>query len=464
MRFIAQHRVLCIFYFDEVIIMKHITKPLSIVLALLMLISVFAVAPITASAEVSGDYEYEILEDGTAEITKYSGKNTVLEIPSEFDGYTVTSIGISAFEDCTNLANVNIPNGVTSIGYRAFSRCTSLASVNIPNGVTSIGEDAFLTCVSLTSVTIPSSVTSLGYEAFSRCTSLASVTIENGVTRIGSYAFSGCESLRSITIPSSVTNIDNSAFSGCTSLSSVTIENGVTRIGDNAFEVCSNLRSITIPSSVTRVGDRAFYYCTRLTKVTIPSSVSSIGDDAFLCCTNLTDVYYTGSESDWDNIGIGNYNESLTNATIHYNAKYPAECDHATTKTVGAKSATYFAKGNTGIKICADCGTEIAKGRTTAVKKLKTPKVTVKPAKKAIKVTYKKVKDAKGFMVTYKLGKKTYNEKCTLSKKELKKATVTKTIKVKKSGNYKVTVKAFVTSGKKIAYSKPTSAKTVKVK
>ena len=67
-------------------------------------------------------------------------------------------------------------------------------------------------------------------------------------------------------------------------------------------------------------------------------------------------------------------------------------------------------------------------------------------------------------MVTYKIGKKTYIEKFTLSKKELKKAKVTKTIKVKKYGKYKVTVKAFVTSGKKIAYSKPTSAKSVKVK
>ena len=154
--------------------------------------------------------------------------------------------------------------------------------------------------------------------------------------------------------------------------------------------------------------------------------------------------------------------QPTTATTAPTTAPQPTECDHATTKTVGAKSATYFAKGNTGDKVCAVCGEVIEKGRTIAAKILKTPKVTVKPAKKAIKVTYKKVKDAKGFMVTYKLGKKTYNEKFTLSKKQLKKAKVTKTIKVKKYGKYKVTVKAFVTSGKKIAYSKPT--KTVKVK
>lgn len=106
----------------------------------------------------------------------------------------------------------------------------------------------------------------------------------------------------------------------------------------------------------------------------------------------------------------------------------------------------------------------VEKGTTIAVKKLKTPKVTVKPAKNAIKVTYKIVKDAKGFVVTYKLGKKTYNKKFTLSKKELKKAKVTKTIKVKNSGKYKVKVKAFVTLGKKTAYSYATKTAKVKVK
>ena len=139
-------------------------------------------------------------------------------------------------------------------------------------------------------------------------------------------------------------------------------------------------------------------------------------------------------------------------------------CEHSVTTTSGKKAATYFEKGYTGDTVCADCGEVVAKGSAIAKKVLKTPKVTVKAAKKAIKVTYKKVKDAKGFVVTYKLGKKTYNEKVTLSKKELKKAKVTKTIKVKKTGKYKVTVKAFVKSGKKVAYSDPTKAATAKVK
>ncbi|MGN1139414.1 MAG: hypothetical protein ACI4RM_08180, partial [Ruminococcus sp.] len=139
-------------------------------------------------------------------------------------------------------------------------------------------------------------------------------------------------------------------------------------------------------------------------------------------------------------------------------------CAHSKTTTTGKKTATYFEKGYTGDKVCADCGEVIVKGSKVAKKVLKTPKVTVKPAKNAIKVTYKKVKDAKGFKVTYKIGKKTYTKKYTLTKKELKKAKVTKTIKVKKSGKYKVTVKAFVTSGKKTAYSNPTKTAKVKIK
>ncbi|MGN0488893.1 MAG: choice-of-anchor I family protein [Ruminococcus sp.] len=141
-----------------------------------------------------------------------------------------------------------------------------------------------------------------------------------------------------------------------------------------------------------------------------------------------------------------------------------ATCQHSHTKTAGTKQATYFAKGYTGDKICNDCGKKIFIGKEIPKEVLKTPKVTIKPAKKAIKITYKNViKDAKGLKVTYKLGKKTYKKKFTLSKKELKKAKITKTIKVK-PGKYKITVNAFVTSGKKVAFSASTKAKKVKVK
>lgn len=103
---------------------------------------------------------------------------------------------------------------VTTINYSAFESCTSLTSVVIPNSVKTISHSAFQ-CTGLTNVTIPNSVTSLGYDAFKDCYFLASITIGNGIERIGDDTFMNCHSLTSITIPSYVTSIAGSAFSGC---------------------------------------------------------------------------------------------------------------------------------------------------------------------------------------------------------------------------------------------------------
>ena len=232
---------------------------------------------------------------------------------------SVTSIGNYVFYDCTSLTSATIPDSVTSIGDNAFYDCTSLTSVTIPDSVTSIGNSAFFGCTSLTSETIPNSVTSIGDNVFSFCASLTSIIIPNSVTSIGEDAFSYCTNLTSIIIPNSVTSIGDFAFSGCTSLTSVTIPNSVTSIGGSAFLSCKSLTSVTIPNSVTSIGGGEFMYCSSLTSIIIPNSVTSIGNSAFDSCTSLKDVYYTGSQSDWNKIYIDSNNQCLTNATIHYN-------------------------------------------------------------------------------------------------------------------------------------------------
>ena len=165
-----------------------------------------------------------------------AGEITSVSLP---DG--LTSIGSSAFYDCSSLTSITIPNSVTSIGDDAFYDCSSLTSVTIGNSVTSIGSSAFHSCSSLISITIPNSVTSMGIYAFRYCNSLTFVTLGNGLTSIGYCAFCGCYSLTSITIPNSVTSIENGAFQDCSSLSSVTIPNSVESIGYEAFDSCSRV-------------------------------------------------------------------------------------------------------------------------------------------------------------------------------------------------------------------------------
>ena len=116
-----------------------------------------------------------------------------MEIPN-----SVTSIGSSAFSNCSGLTAVEIPNSVTSIGDYAFSYCSGLTAVDIPNSVTSIGDGAFRGCSGLTAVEIPNSVTSIGGYAFAYCSGLTAVEIPNSVTSIGSGAFYGCDNLKMV--------------------------------------------------------------------------------------------------------------------------------------------------------------------------------------------------------------------------------------------------------------------------
>ena len=138
--------------------------------------------------------------------------------------------------------NSKIPadGSVTSIGERAFEGCSSLTSITVPNSVTSIGRRAFYECSSLTSITIPNSITSVGARAFRGCSSLTNIIIPNSVISLEGGAFSGCSSLTSITIPNNITIIESYAFSGCKSLTSIIISNCATSIGDGAFEGCSD--------------------------------------------------------------------------------------------------------------------------------------------------------------------------------------------------------------------------------
>ena len=186
----------------------------------------------------------------TAEVT-YKGSS-----PNQYDEYSGSIVIPSS------VTYNSVTYSVTSIGISAFDGCSALTSITIPNSVTSIGDYAFKGCSGLTSVTIPNSVTSIGNYAFSGCSGLTSISVESGNTHYDSRnscnaiietssntLIAGC---KNTVIPNSVTSIGDYAFSGCSDLTSVTIPNSVTSIGNYAFNGCSGLTSITIPNSVTR--------------------------------------------------------------------------------------------------------------------------------------------------------------------------------------------------------------------
>ena len=253
--------------------MTKLNKITSLLLSVIIVAGIFSAVPFVASALTSGRFEYSVLDDGTAGITKYNDIGSkAVTIPSTIDRYKVTGIGWSAFSGCTGLKSITIPSSVTEIGGYAFRGCKGLKSITIPSSVTEIGENAFRGCKGLTSITADKNnknYTSVNGVLFNKNKTeilaypnakSSSYVIPSSVTEIGSAAFYDCTGLKSVTIPSSVKEIGIDAFSGCTGLKSVTISNGVTNIESWAFYGCTGLKSVTIPSSVAEICGSAFGY------------------------------------------------------------------------------------------------------------------------------------------------------------------------------------------------------------
>ena len=118
------------------------------------------------------------------------------------------------------------------------------------------------------------------------------------------------------------------------------------------FSGCTSLTNVTIPKSVTTIGNDAFRGCKGLISITIPDSVTTIGDSAFSYCSKLTDVYYTGTQEQWDTLTINNDISDITEATIHYGSCPTA---HRNTVDVAKQDSTCTEIGYTAGQYCSDC-------------------------------------------------------------------------------------------------------------
>ena len=284
-----------------------------------------------ASGTLAGGLAWNLTKSGTLTI---SGKGAMPDFSSVEEqpwsdnnsqiqkiviGDGVTNIGSSAFWNCGALS-VEIASSVAVIGNSAF-RDSKIISATIPSGVKTIGDDAFRGCKNLSSVTIGEGVETIGQNVFSACTSLASITLPASLGEIGSATFMECTEMKSVkfTQGSKQVKLGDNMFTECWNLMSVTLPLNIDRIGEGMFQNCKMLAGVEIPQGAESIGMHAFASCSAFTTVIIPDSVTTIGMAAFADCP-LKDIYFTGTETQWNSIGkLGDTASKVSESTIHYN-------------------------------------------------------------------------------------------------------------------------------------------------
>lgn len=277
---------------------------------------------------------------------------------------SITTIGTTPFLNCyvtsvktpTNalvcmpkdsVVNMEITNSITSITERLLSGFVVLKSVIIPSNITSIGNYAFENCTSLerldvpnapitnSGIVIPSGVTSLGEGAFLNCLKVRKMTLPDNLTTIGDRAFSGCAGLPNLTIPTSVTTagsrilVDTSLMElkiATNIISSVkedvkyiTIYSG-TSLAKDAFKNNGVIVELKITASgFTTIGESALESCSNLKTLYVPATLNKVSAYGFKN-NALENIYFGGTSSQWNNMSTGFQWKYGTNFTVIYDS------------------------------------------------------------------------------------------------------------------------------------------------
>ena len=260
----------------------------------------------------------------------------------------VTSIGDSAFKFCSKLSVPVLPSRLERIGNEAFRSCAGASDLRVlPESLRSVGIYAFGGCRGIQSLSIPGTLSRISRSAFSICSGMKELTIAEGVETIGVRAFDGCNQLETVSLPSTLRTIEERAFLGCNALTACTLPDGVRSIGLYAFDGIK-IQNLAFPGSVTRIGPHAygatavetvvlprslkcvsfeaFNYCKQLKTLYIPVGVEVLGYRSFRDDSALKDVYYEGSQSQWNAVrGVKASELTASSPTIHFNAAMPGQ-------------------------------------------------------------------------------------------------------------------------------------------
>ena len=173
----------------------------------------------------------------------------------------ITGINYRLTRMFKNAISVTLPSSLESIGENNFSNFTKLETVTIPDNrkLKYIYTSAFEKCTSLKSINLPQGLESIYSRAFHTCSNLTNLKLPSTLTRIDELAFSNGPRFKNneLTVPKGVTTIKSRSIYNINDLKTINVENGVTKIEYFAFSDNDSLTRINLPSSIKSVGTYA---------------------------------------------------------------------------------------------------------------------------------------------------------------------------------------------------------------